>query len=835
MKAVVMAGGEGSRLRPLTIERPKPMVPLVNKSCMAHIIELLKKHGITEIIVTVQYLANVIQETFGDGESHGVKMHYSFEDTPLGTAGSVKNAQAFLDDTFLIISGDALTDIDLTAVINYHKERKAMATLTLYRVASPLDFGVVITDAEGHIRQFLEKPSWGQVFSDTINTGIYVLEPQALDYFEHGQPYDFSQQLFPMMLEKGDPIYGYVAGGYWTDIGSIQEYMRANADILNGKVSLGEPFGRHIGGGIFTEDDVEIAPDAQLFGPIFLGRGTRIKGGVVIHGPSVIRDDVIIDTRANIDRSVVWRNSYIGERCDLRGAIVCRQCTLRTGATVGEGAVLGDGTSVGEGSTISPNVKIWPNKEIETGATIKSSLIWGSQARRVLFGRFGVTGLVNVDLTPEFAAKLGAAYGASMPKGSLVTMNRDPHRTPRMIKRAMISGLPSAGVNVEDVRTVPIPVARYMTRIRGAAGGIHVRVSPFDRRVVDVKFFDKRGLDIDRNTERKIETAFFREDFRRVYLDDVGAISTVEPPQSAAVYIDGFMKHVNVDAIRQAGFKLIIDYAYCTTSLILPQIMNELNVTSVPLNATIEEGKVTIPIEEFEEGMQQLSLICTPLHADLGLRFDVGGEKIFLVDDKGLVLPGSTALAAFVILALRTQGPGTIAIPVTQPRIFERIAESYGGNILRIKADPSTLMLTATRRGVILAGDGASNYIIPEFQPAIDGMMALVKLLEYLAVQHAKLSQIVAEVPPYFTTRISVNCPWDAKGKVMRLLNERFKDVRGEQIDGLKLDLGEEWVLVLPDPDRPLCHVYAESTSQVQVQALAEQYAQIVAEMRDAE
>jgi len=804
------------------------MVPLVNKPCMAHTIDLLKHYGFTEIIVTVQYLANVIQEYFGDGESFGVKIHYSLEDTPLGTAGSVKNAQDYLDETFLVISGDALTDFNLSAILAYHREKKAMATLTLYSVPNPLEYGVVITDEEGRITQFLEKPSWGEVFSDTINTGIYVLEPAALDYFERGRVFDFSQDLFPLLLKKGDPLYGYVASGYWTDIGNIPEYTRANADILAGKIHLVEPIGTPLNGDIWSAGDIEIAPDAQLYGPIYLGRGVKIKGGVIVRGPTVIRDDSIIDTRAHIERSIIWRNSYIGERTELRGAIVGRASTLKSNVVVFEGAVLGDGVTVGESAVIHPNVKIWPKKEIETGAVIKSSIIWGSQARRVLFGRFGISGLVNVDITPEFATKLGAAYAATLPKGATVTMNRDPHRTPRMIKRAVLSGVPSAGVNVVDIRIVPIPVARYITRVSGAAGGVHVRLSPFDLRSVDIKFFDRHGLDIDKTTERKIENAFFREDFRRVYLDDIGTITIMEPAETAATYTTGFLQHVHADAIQKANYKVIIDYAHATTSLVLPEILNRLGVRSVALNATIQEGKVTIPPEEFDAGLRQLALITVPLQADLAVRFDVGGEKIFLIDDRGAILPGTTALAAFTLLTLQTHPGGTIAIPVTQPRLFEELAARYGGRIIRTRVDASTLMATATREGVILAGDGEGSYIIPEFQPAVDGMMALAKLLEMLARTGQHLSDVVRSLPPYYTAKTRVSCPWEMKGLVMRMLNEQYKDIVSRQIDGVKIELGKEWVLVLPDPDRPIIHIYAESASSDEAQALAEKYAIVV-------
>ncbi|TMC60775.1 MAG: nucleotidyltransferase family protein, partial [Chloroflexi bacterium] len=218
MKAVVMAGGSGSRLRPLTVARPKPMVPIVNKPVMEHILTLLKRHGIDDVIVTLQFMAPAIQNYFGEGEAFGVKIRYSIEETPLGTAGSVKLAQEFLDEPFLVISGDAVTDINLTDLIAFHQSKQALATLTLYRVPNPLEYGAVVTDADGRATEFVEKPSWGEVNSDTVNTGIYVLDPAVLERFNPEQVFDFSQDLFPLLLKQGAPLYGYVASGYWCDV-----------------------------------------------------------------------------------------------------------------------------------------------------------------------------------------------------------------------------------------------------------------------------------------------------------------------------------------------------------------------------------------------------------------------------------------------------------------------------------------------------------------------------------------------------------------------------------------------------------------------------------------
>ena len=232
MQAVVMAGGEGSRLRPLTSNLPKPMLPVANRPLMEHIVELLRKHGFTNIVVTVQFLSSMIRNYFGDGQDIGVSVSYSAEDIPLGTAGSVLNAGPLLSGPFLVISGDALTDLDLSDVVRFHRDRGAAATLVLKRMHDPLEFGIVMTAEDGRIDRFLEKPTWGQVFSDTVNTGIYVLEPEVLDLIPVGQPYDFSSELFPGMLDKGLPLYGYVLDGYWTDVGTTDAYLQAHRDVL---------------------------------------------------------------------------------------------------------------------------------------------------------------------------------------------------------------------------------------------------------------------------------------------------------------------------------------------------------------------------------------------------------------------------------------------------------------------------------------------------------------------------------------------------------------------------------------------------------------------------
>jgi mannose-1-phosphate guanylyltransferase/phosphomannomutase len=828
MKAVVMAGGEGSRLRPLTINRPKPMVPIVDRQVMAHIIELLKLHGITELVVTIQYLANSIQDQFGDGSSYGVHIDYSLEEQPLGTAGSVKNAEHLLQEPFLVISGDALTDIDLSRLIAFHRDRRARATITLSRVPNPLEYGVIIVDERGCVRQFLEKPSWGEVFSDTVNTGIYVLDPEVFRYIEKGKPTDWSKDVFPRMLRGDDDLYGYIADGYWTDVGTIEEYMRANRDYLLSQVKLPR-VGQQAFDEVWVNGDAEIAPDAQFHGPVYLGHGAKIKSGAIIYGPSAIRDYTIIDSRATIDRSIIWRNSYVGERAELRGAIVLRQCNIKSRSVLFEGVVVGDQTIINAGAVIGANVKIWPSKEVDEGATISSSIIWGSQGRRVLFGRHGISGLVNIDLTPEFCARLGAAFGAILPLGSNVTVNRDAHYTPRMLKRAMVAGLPSAGVNVSDLDTVPIPVGRFITKATGAAGGVHVRLSPLDNRVVDIKLFDADGLNVDASTARKVESVFFREDYRRVYLEEIGRINRAT--DVSAIYTEAFFQALRPEALQALAskFSLVVDYVHANASTILPPILRRLEVPVVALNANMDDTRLFQTNEAYDAGMERLARITPVLGANMGVRIDSGGERIFLVDDSGKRVPNIMALAAVTALTMAVNGGGTVAVPVTAPRAFEEIAARYGGNIVRTRAMLAALMRTAKdNRDMLLLGDGAGSFIFPSFYPIADGLFAVVKIMELLALRGTTLSEVIAALPRYYLSQTRVPCRWEHKGKVMRILNQQYQDRRLELVDGIKIDLGQEWVLILPDTDGPFFHIFAEGGSDEHARVLAEKYAGLV-------
>lgn len=825
-----MAGGEGSRLRPLTINRPKPMVSVVNKPCLGHIFDLLKRHGIGEAFVTLQYLASVIEDAYGDGGAVGIRLRYSVEESPLGTGGSVRQVGGALGtEPFLVISGDALTDIDVAKVAAFHQEKGAAVTLCLRHVPDPLEYGVVITDADGRVTKFLEKPSWGEVFSDTINTGIYVIDPRVLERYAVGASFDFSKDLFPRLLADGEPIYGYVADGYWTDVGNIAEYARANADVLQRRVRV-EPLGREVAPGVWAEGDVEIDPSAEVEGPVFLGAGARIGPQARIVGPTVLRDNVIVETGAVIDRSIVWRNTYIGERSELHGTIVGRQCALKARVVLEEGSVVADHSIVGEGARVRAQVKIWPDKQVESGAVVGASLIWGAQGRRALFGRFGVTGVVNVDLTPELAAGLGAAYASTLPTGATVTMNRDQHRTSRMLKRALMSGVVGSGVQVADLGQVPIPIDRFETRRIGAAGGIHVRISPFDDRVCDVKFFDQQALDMGKAQERKVENVFFREDFRRVPYDDVGQIYDL--PRVGEAYSEAFQNEVvHKREIAGARFKIVINYSHGTGAQFLPQILASLGVDVVAINAVVSENVGSRSLDEFQTEMRELGAITSTLRASFGVTIDAGGEKVFFADDRGRIAEDRHFLSAFASLAT-TVTPGVVAIPVFAPAAIERLVQEHGGRVLRVRNSAEAQMRFAAREHPLLVADGLGGFIFPRFHPSFDGLFAVAKLLELLAVGGRNLAEVMDGTPVPQMARLKVACPWEEKGRVMRMLAQEPATERTKQVDGVKHVYDGEWVLVLPDADQPLFNVWAEARDEGRAWALAHQYAERVGAIR---
>jgi mannose-1-phosphate guanylyltransferase/phosphomannomutase len=824
MKAVIMAGGEGTRLRPLTSNQPKPMMPLVNKPMMEHIINLLVQHGFDDIVVTVAFLANQIRDYFGDGSDFGVTLRYATEDSPLGTAGSVRNASSELDDTFLVISGDVLTDIDLTAFVKAHRDADATASIALKHVENPLEFGIVITNPDGSIERFLEKPTWGQVFSDTINTGIYVLEPEVFDFIPEGEVVDFSSDVFPVLLNNGHTLHGHVSEGYWEDVGELGAYIRAHKDVLDGKVKV-DIGGFRLGDGRWVGTDVEISPEARVDGPVVIGDSCRIEAGAHVRGYTVLGTDVIVKADAFLERAVCHDHVYVGPGTNLRGCVIGRNTDLRAHVRVEDGTVVGDECFVGQGAVINPNVKVYPFKTVESGATVTSSIVWESRGSRTLFGRRGVRGLANVDVNAESVVRLAMAYGTALPKGSNVTASRDTSRVARALKRALISGLNLSGINVEDIELATVPLTRFQVRNGTAQGGITVRLAVGDPDTVEIRFLDVEGRDLDPGMQRKIERLLNREDYRRAFGGEIGDIEF--PPRSLEFYTAALERSVDIDTIQQRNFKIVLDYSFGAVSMVMPNLLTKLGAEVLAVNPFASTASATA--SDRADHFDRIAELVRASGSDLGAVIDPDGETATLVDDTGRVLTNEELLLSIVSLVAEAVPDARLAVPVNVTEAVDRLMPPDA--VVRTKLWGTHLMETASARGVMFAGTADGGCIWPDFLPAYDGAATLVKVLDLLAAVDRPLSAVAAGLPDAFVVHDAVVTPWERKGTVMRELVERVGSKKLELVDGVKVSDDRGWVLVLPDPDEALTHVWAEGDSDAASRRLVEEYQQRIREM----
>jgi mannose-1-phosphate guanylyltransferase/phosphomannomutase len=833
MKAVVMAGGEGTRLRPLTSNQPKPMVPIVGKPCMEHIVELLKLHGFEDVIVTVAFLPQAIRSYFGNGEALGVEIGYSVEESPLGTAGSVRLAAGRLDDTFLVISGDALCDFDLTRLVEVHREKQASVTIGLKSVENPLEFGIVVTDADGRVERFLEKPSWGQVFSDTINTGIYVLEPEVLKHIPTDRPYDFSKELFPLLLEMGRPIYGHVFDGYWQDIGNLDQYRQANFDALDERVRLEIP-GIRIRGNIWLGDGVDLDDLDAIEGPAHVGNYCRIARGARVGPYSVLATSVTVRERGRVVRSIVDSSTYIGRSTDVEGAIIGRGCDLRAHVRVHEGAAIGDEVTIGAESVILPGVRIYPFKEVETGSQVHESLIWESRGTTRVFGKHGVSGMVNVDLTPDVAVKLAAALGSALKRGARVVASREGPAVCRMIKRAMISGISSTGVHVADLRVSPAAIGRHLVKSEGYDAGFHVGVSPSDPEVIRIQFFEPPGIEMTAAMQKEVEKHFTRGELRRVAAADVGGINY--PARVRETYATDLLSTIDIDAVRERRFRIVVDYGFSGASNVLPLVLGPLGVEVVAAHAFAGEGSTAgEAAPTLAASIGQAKRLVPAVGADLGAVFDRAAERLHIIDEQAREVPVEQALLLFLRLIGSNGRTGKLAFPVTVTSQVDRFVENSALEIVRTPTSLAELTHAAAEGDVVFAAAVGGGYVFPEFLPGYDAMASLAKLLELLAPVDRPLSDLVGDLPESTLVHHQIPCPWALKGLVMRVLNERLAGRELDLTDGIKVFDERGWMQALPDPDEPLIHLYAEGATREASEELARELRSLVEEIEQGE
>lgn len=809
MKAVIMAGGEGSRLRPLTCNRPKPMVPIANRPVMEHIIELLKKYGINDIAVTLQYMPEIIKDYFGDGSEFGVNLKYFTEEVPLGTAGSVKNAEKFLNEPFIVISGDALTDIDLEKALAFHRSRGAVATLVLKRVESPIEYGVVVTDQAGKITRFLEKPSWGEVFSDTVNTGIYVLNPEILEYIEPNRMFDFSKDVFPVLLKEGQPMFGFVTEDYWCDIGDLDAYAGVHNDILDRKVKININ-AKEIRQGVWVGEGAVISREAGIKPPVFIGKNAVIAENSNVGSYTVIGDNSHLHMGSSVKRSILWNGCILKDNSQIRGSLLGSKVRMNARASAFEGAVIGDSCILGKCATIKPGVKLWPEKRVEADTDVCSNLVWGSKFTKNLFGNRGIFGEINVDITPEFVSRLGATYGSLCSKSSRIGVSCDDADALKMLKNSMISGLLSTGVEVYDIGTAILPVIRSAVKFYGLRGGVHISASGQGQDMLVIDILNSSGSNIDRGEERKIENIFIREDFVRCPVNDIKP--EVKIPDHCIFYSQSILNGVKA---REHNFKLAVIAKSKMVKEIAERTLEGLSCDYAFINPRLESN-----YRKKESLFSDIKTLTTTVRQgkfDMGVYLDNSSEKMMLVDTKGRVISDDLFMALISLIHLKSEKGNTVVVPLNTSNVIEKIAVEHEGRVIRTKTSTQELM-----KKMVCAE--TSENINDFFTMNFDAVAGLVKIIDFMSQNKIRLDEMVDMIPDIHILKKEVKCPWSSKGKVIRAIIEESDGDSLETTEGVKILGDKGWVLILPDAEKPVCKVISEGYTEEYANELTDIY-----------
>jgi len=801
-----MAGGEGSRLRPLTSTRPKPLVPVVNRPILWHVLRLLQRHEIGEAYVTLHYLADQITTAFAGSKDIDIHLNYSFEDRPLGTAGSVKAIEDDLRGSFMVISGDVITDFDLSRLIEFHKKKGAIVTIGLARVLNPLEYGVVMTDPEGRVERFLEKPGWSEVFSDTVNTGIYIIEPEALRNIESEKQYDFSKDLFPRLLRNGEPIFALPLEGYWCDVGMPSQYIMAHHDILSGKTRVEIP-GKMIGENIWVEEGADINGSANVVGPTLIGARALVAKNATVGPLSCIGSNVSIESDATVSRAVIYDFAYIGREAEAKGCVIGKNTVLRPRSRVFEGAVIGDGTQLGSGSEVAQRVRIWPDKSVESGAVVRENLVWGLAWQRNIFGSRGIIGISNVEITPEITAKLGAAFGTFAGSRGKIVVARDTLRSSRMLKRSFIAGLLSAGDTVFNLEAASLPLMRFSIVSNRLEGGVYFGANSVEPDYSILQFIDNHGFNIAADTQRKIENILFKEEIHRASYEELSDIFYL--PQSEFAYEEILLSNVDSRPIMSSRPRIVVDCALGPASVAAPQVLSKLGCEVISLNASSGTYSTTLSVSSSPSNLKD---IVTAVGATAGFRLAGSGDTLRIVDETGEMLSGDEALVLMSEIMLHLS-PGPIAVPLSSSGLIDNIADKHAQKALRLRTEPRSLMEAVGAGQAIFAGNDAGEFVTSRQLPFPDGLLAAGKIIEYLAITGKRINEIKREIYQPRLAKGVVLVPWNERGRIMRRLAMDFGEQKVESLEGIKLLVDGGWVLINPSTDEPVFEIVAESTN----------------------
>jgi len=826
--AVIMAGGFGTRIQPLTHSTPKPMLPVTNIPMMEHILEKLVDFGMREVVILLYYKPEVIKNHFGDGSKWGIKINYVLPDNDYGTAGAVKKAEEFLKKPFMIISGDLVTDFDLKKIFAFHEEKKSKLTITLTTVSNPLQFGIVIVNENGEIEQFLEKPSWGEVFSDTINTGIYVIEPEILDYIPKNTPFDFSKDLFPKLMKEGIKLYGYTAKGYWRDVGNPDAYRDVHIDIFNSKVKYNYPGRRirYLDGVLHLMGEAKIDKSVEIVGEVVLDDGVVLEKGVKLQNCSIGKNTKI-GMNTKIRDSVIWENVNIGENCVFDYSVICKNTIIENDVIAKNGCVIAENVKVGKLTKIEKDVTIWPDKEIEPASIVTSNVVFGTKHKNSIFENGIASGKVNTEISCDMACRLGEAFGSLLPKGSKIMVGRDETRNARMLKRAFVGGLLSTGIDVVDLKAIPPSILRYnVNQSDYILGGAYFRLALNNPGDIELILYNENGLRIDSSISKALEKNYFNEKFRRVEFSDVGTIHDFDVNifEYCRNYEDKIKEIIDHQIIKNNEFKIVVDLMFGITREVLPKLLNEMKIENIILNSYHDENRLLSIYKYKEQARKEISKIVTSLNFDMGAIIYPHGQRLNLVTETGEVLDKIKALVAVLNLlnidAKSENKKYKVFLPMWAPDYMDEFFECL--DIYRGKYSNFNYKKIM---GYDLIATIDGNFAFTEFAPHRDAIFSLLKIMEFLTKHNLKLSEISKFNAHLYYIREKIECPQFKKGKIMKEFLKEAKNKKYKKNGGIKVyEEDNNWILLIPDETSEHINIYIQAENEEVGKKILEKY-----------
>ncbi len=776
-----MAGGEGTRLRPLTCSVPKPMVTLLDKPLAEYTAEHLKKHGIRDMAFTLMYQPGVIIDHF-DGYKD-VNIEFFIEDEPLGTAGSVRNASSFTDSTFIVISGDALCDIDLTDAVMFHRTTGAKATIVLKKVGSPLDYGVVISGDEGNVERFLEKPGWEDVFSDTINTGLYILEPDVLDLIPTGKPYDFAKDLFPQLLEKNIRISGYVAQGYWCDVGNIGSYIKAHEDLLSGSVQA-EIKGRNAAG-IYVGEGAQVSNSALLQPPCFIGEGAVISEGARIGRFTSVCRGANVGRDANIKRSVLLPGTSIGRHTKLSSCVVAQGSTVGERCSVFEGAVVGERCTLSGDNLVSPHVKIWPDKWLSAGASANENIIWGFGERNNFLGKNGFTGDIGADITP---LRLGRIFGAAAEymSGKSVAIISDGTDYGDAVLRQAAGIFTQSGAQAYLMRGASKSICANAAQHLGA--GLCVSIKSHKQKLL-ADIFEPDIFILSKNARKKIEAKYFAQG-ERMAGGGCGKEYAMEPAE--ALYLNTVFKGIDNASIKNTGISVLVRGGRDIDALAARAL------SECGLRVKRRESAQDVPVTDAMRGET----------ADFEVKVsrNTASCTLYLTDER-VISESEFGTIAYYLL-FNSIGGDSVSLPSSVSRGVVSIAKVMGLKVAYVCEEEALRAMSMDSRRLLF-----------------DGIYAVCRLAEHIARTGLTLSEIAAMIEPEHKRVREISCSWDDIGRVIK---EVYREGASAAAEGLRLDVENGYGYICPHSTNPKIIIRTEGFTEEYAEELCEKYTDMV-------